>query len=82
MTINFKILQELKTKKITKFSEIEKVIKCPCGKGEMGLKIIYVIPENGKIVLSYERCSDSFCSYDKGILKATEIIISELNLGE
>jgi hypothetical protein len=82
MGTNFKILQDLKTKKITKFIEIEKIIKCPCGKGKMKLKMIHVNPENGRIALSYDKCSEPFCSYERGAFKLTEIIIPELILGE
>jgi len=80
--MNFKTLHELRTKKINKISEIEKVIKCPCGKGEMKLRMINILPKNGKVGLSYGKCSELFCSYERGLLKFTLIIIPELVLGE
>ena len=80
--MNFKILHDLRTKKINKISEIEKVIKCPCGKGNMYLMMINILPRNGKVGLSYGKCSESFCSYQRGLLKFTDIIIPELVLGE
>lgn len=80
--VNLRILQELKTKKITEISEIEKVIKCPCGNGEMKLRMIHVIPRNGKVSLSYGKCSASFCSYERGLIKFTYIIIPEFILGD
>ena len=80
---NFNILQEIKTKKIDKISEIEKIIKCPCGKGEMKLRSIYVNPNDGRAFLRYGNCSYSFCQEcPTGIYKFTNIIIPELVLGE
>jgi len=68
----------MENEKITKISEIKKVIKCSCGRGEMKLKMLYVCPNNGKVGLSYSRCSYSFCSYDRGVIKITDIIINDL----
>jgi len=65
----------MNNKKITKISEIQKIIECPCGKGKMKLEMIYVIPRNGKIGLSYSKCNRPFCSYERGILMRTDIII-------
>jgi len=80
---NFNILQEIKTKKVTKISDIEKVIKCSCGKGEMKLKLIHVNPISGKVILRYDRCSDSFCQdFSRGLHKFTSIVIKKLALGE
>jgi len=80
---NFKALQDLQTKKIKKISEIEKEIDCPCGKGKMKLKIMYVSPKDGKLMLRYGDCSGMFCSYNEhGITKFTHIKIKRLALGE
>jgi len=80
---NFKALQDLKTKKIKKISEIEKIINCPCGKGKMKLKMFYVFPKEGKVMIKYGDCTGIFCSYNKhGIAKFTDIKIKKLALGE
>ena len=79
--------------KITKISQIEKVIKCPCGRGIMKLRGVYVHPKNGKVSLSYSACSEPFCSHGRvkeghlagiarGIQIITDIVIPELVLGE
>ncbi len=80
---NFKALQDLKTKKIKKISEIEKIIDCPCGKGKMKLKVMYVYPRDGGIMLRYGDCTGMYCSYNKHeITKFTRIKIKRLALGE
>lgn len=79
--------------KILKIKSIEKIIKCPCGRGTMKLKMIHVYPKNGKVSLSYSACSEPFCGHGRiseghlaglpqGIIVFTDIIISELVLGE
>jgi hypothetical protein len=79
--------------KITKISEIKKVIDCPCGRGTMELRGIHVIPQNGIVWLSYSACSEPFCGHgrikeghlvgvSRGISVITDIIIPELILGE
>jgi len=79
---NYNVIQDLKTRKITKISEIEKIIDCPCGRGKIKLIMMYINPNNGRLILHYDHCTYSFCSYERGIDKFTKIIIPELVLGE
>ena len=83
----------IKKSKITKISQIEKVIKCSCGRGTMKLCGIYVYPKNGRVSLSYSACSEPFCGHGRikeghlagiarGIQIITDIVIPELVLGE
>lgn len=68
--------------RITKVSEIRKLINCSCNKGTMKLHTIYVDPENGRISLSYGKCSYPFCSHERGLLVFTDMIIKSLILDD
>lgn len=70
----------IKNTKISKIAEIEKLIKCPCGKGNIEVITIFVSPNNGKVSLSYKYCTNTLCTHRKGILILTDIVIPELIL--
>ncbi len=68
--------------KITKISEVKRIVECPCRNGKLELITFFVSPNNGKVSLSYDYCTNNICPHRKGLLIFTDIIIPELSLGE
>lgn len=79
----------MKNNKLTKISQIEKSMKCDCGEGHLNLKMIYVHPKHGKVILIYDACDKCHYGWIREGIRAgtpgkitifTDIVIPELVL--